>query len=427
MPADGPQQPTEDGAQRAGKANAEKAARERTEQKRIQGALLFLAAIALILVADFALGVLRRRAARKETQRIAANVENLPRADFEWKALWAHPVARPDEIRAMLDLTARMGCNVLIFEANNGHGETWYRSDVLPMHPGVPDGMDPLATVVEEAAKRGIQVYAWVITHVRTSEEFAAAHPEWLQQVTPEEEKLVGAPRANPDREPVHGPGWVCPDRGLLDYQKQILQEIVRNYGVAGVALDYLGYRNYHACFCEYSNAARAAYARAHREMNRERVLAEFSEDALVAWTEQAREAVREANPEAKVAIHIYPDFDPNPAYGNALDVDYCCQTVAWFYKPFWSYEKIATKAVAYECAAGGHRRDNRHVAFIGVKAGEQPKTPERLRKEIRIAGAAGTKHVMLAFHGTFAENPELAEVVREEFSSPAVAETDAE
>ena len=33
--------------------------------------------------------------------------------------------------------------------------------------------------------------------------------------------------------------------------------------------------------------------------------------------------------------------FLPEPLYGNRLDVDFCGQTAAWHFEPFWSYEKI--------------------------------------------------------------------------------------
>jgi len=145
-------------------------------------------------------------------------------------------------------------------------------------------------------------------------------------------------------------------------------------------------------------------------------VLTHYSESRLVEWTRQTRELLLKIKPALKLAIHIYPDFDLNPLYPAKLHVDYCGQTVAWFYKPFWSYGKILDLCVAYQGESGKHFGLNRFVPFVGAYGGDKLKTPERLRREIRIAGSVGAGGIMLAFFETFREHPELADIVNEEF-----------
>ena len=336
-----------------------------------------------------------------------------PRAAFKWKALWTHAPRTLAGVRKMVALTREMGFNVLIVMAATTNGRSYYNSSFLKKPPRVE--IDPLAEIIKEAKKKGIRVYAWTSNLRIPTRSFFKAHPEYAQKVKPSEEALVRAPRVNPDRPNVHGGLWLCPDRGLADLEKKVIQELASKYDIAGFGLDYLGYRNYYACFCEYSNAKRAEFAKAHPKLSRREVMRRFSEEALARWVKQAREAATAVRKDIKLAIHIYPDFDPNPLYANRLAVDYAGQTVAWFYKPFWSFGKVRDRTRAFDRAEGAFHKSNRFVPFVGVYPGEKLKSPERLRKEIRIAGSARSKRIMIAFYRTFEKHPELVKVVADE------------
>jgi len=190
------------------------------------------------------------------------------------------------------------------------------------------------------------------------------------------------------------------------------MEAVLRTNAVDGLAMDCFGYRNYHACYCEESNARRRTYATRHPELTKEQVEWRFSEESLAAYTRQIRERALALNPNFKLAIHIYPDFDPNPYYANSLPVDYCGQTISWFFKPFWSYER--QYEVTGRCAEGHGKffAFNAFVPFIGAYAKNNAKSPDRLRTEIRIAGSAQTGKIMMAFYETFLAQPELVEVV---------------
>ncbi len=320
---------------------------------------------------------------------------DLPKASFTWKALWTSSLKTPEEIERMADQAREMGFNVVI---------------------GMYDPV--MAKAVHE---RGMKYYVWIVNLCSggrgrlISTGFAKSHPEYLQKVKPEEEVMIKQPRKNPDRANVHGGIWLCPDRGLLPVEKKAIEDIARKKDVDGFGLDYVGYRNYYACFCDYSNEQRQRYAKAHPGLSEDEIMRKYSEECLVRYIRQIRNAVKSIRPDMKIAIHIYPDFDPSPCYANKLDVDYCGETVAWFYQPFWSYDKIASLTRRYAEAEGKFHAFNHFVPFIGVYSGERLKSPERLRNEIRIAGSSGTGNIMLAFYRTFDKHPELAKVVAEE------------
>ncbi len=337
----------------------------------------------------------------------------LPRADFKWKALCVPALTTSEEIKEMVDLVHRMGFNAIIFQTKSGH-RCWYNSEIL--EKSCSPEIDPLAEVIKEAHKRGMEVYAWIVYLYNSgTDKLLKEHPEYYQVIKPGEEKKINMPRVNPDRVNIHGGNWLCPDRGLVDYEKEITREIIEKYPVEGIFVDYLGYRNYYACFCDYSKEKRAEFAKRHPELSDQEMMGRFSEESLVEWSRQLRAFVKSTAPDMKISIHVYPDFDPDPEYGNRLHVDYCGQTVAWFYKPFWSYEKVHEKVVGYMRAAGKHHSCNEHVSFVGVYSGELLKSPERLRTEIRIAGSSGAKSIMLAFYKTLLKHEELARTVSAE------------
>jgi hypothetical protein len=346
----------------------------------------------------------------------ATHLNDLPKARFQWKALWVWigPDSTADDVRKMVDTAADTGFNVLIVNSTGG-GKAIYQSTILP----TPEGrtFDPFGEAVRLGHEKGLQVYAWVTYLARSGEgTFQKSHPEFVQVVTPAEEAAARAGRrTHPDRVDIHAGGWLCPDRGLTEYEKSFTEEIVRSYAVDGVAIDFLGYRNYRCCRCEFSNAQRAAFAKAHPDLSPAEVERQFSTQSMVEFSRQVRRTVQAVRPATKMAIHIYPDFDPDPEYGHLLDVDYCGQTIAWFFKPYWSAEKVQGRHLAFLKVEGQPMASNRHVPFIGCRHGDLEKPAEQLRREIRLAGLGGCDRIMFAFYETLTASPHVAAVLREE------------
>ncbi len=313
-----------------------------------------------------------------------------------WRMLWARakPTITDDEAGHLADLAARMGFNQLCTHA----------------HPAL----------IRAAHARGLGFYAWWINlRVADMKAMERAHPERLQRVLPEEDAQRGLPRRNPDRENIHGGTWLCPDRGLSDEEWREMEAVLRMPGVDGLGLDYIGYRNYHACYCEDSNARRAAYARQHPELTPEQATWRFSEDALVEYTRQVRARVQALDRRLKLAIHVYPDFDPNPDYASRLPVDYCGQTVAWFFPPHWRYERVRARTARFAAGQHAHHAFQTFAPFVGIYPGDRAKSPDRLRTELRIAGAAGTDAIMAAFAETFVEQPDQVSAASEILNPP--------
>ncbi len=317
----------------------------------------------------------------------------LPKAKFDWKALcvWLPKDIKPEAIKQTVQFSKETGFNVII--------------------PGAAG--KTLQDIISEAKKADIKVLAWLTYCYDPKGKMGGQD---LQQVIrPYESGQIGKPRNAPDRDNIYGKNWLCPDRGLSRYEIKMTEDTVKNYEVDGILIDFLGYKNYYACFCAYSNKEREEFAGKNPQLTEKEVLTQFSENSLINYIKQIRKIVNGIKPGLKLAIHIYPDFDLDPVYGAKLDVDYCAQTVAWFYEPFWSYGKIKQKLRLYSSEEGKYIKNNTFVPFLGVKQGNDLKTPERLRDEIRLIGASGSKNIMLAFYHSLVEVPGFAEVVKEE------------
>ena len=96
--------------------------------------------------------------------------------------------------------------------------------------------------------------------------------------------------------------------------------------------------------------------------------------------------------------IHIYPEFRPDPLYGNRVKADFCGQTVAWYFE--WPLEKI----IRYTRFVLDHANDFHPgaagIPFVGVNSDRNRslafKSPEQLDRELALIVAAGGDTLMV-------------------------------
>jgi len=202
--------------------------------------------------------------------------------------------------------------------------------------------------------------------------------------------------------------------------QQQIRERLEVCPALTGVAFDYFGYQNYRCCHCPQSEKLFAEYRQAHPDLPPDKALDQFSLETLVTFNNELATYVRQLRPGAKLATHVYPVFLPQPLYGNQLDVDYCCQTVAWFFQPYWSAEKIRqyTHTVVDEQARYHPRAVG--IPFVGGYVGRPfgDKSPERLAEELRVIWEAGkTSRLSVCSFNEFVDHPEVRLVVKQALS----------
>jgi len=209
----------------------------------------------------------------------------------------------------------------------------------------------------------------------------------------------------------------------VVDYARQKVREMLEACpALTGIAFDYFGYQNYRCCLCPQSRVLFDEYRRAHPDLAEDTSRDRFSLATLVTFNNELAAFVRQVRPGAKVATHVYPVFLPEPLYGNRLDVDYCCQTVAWFFEPYWSAEKIAkyTRVVVEEQNRYHPRAQG--IPFVGVYVGRPSadKSAARLAEELRTIREAGnTTRFSVCGYNDLAAHEDLRAVVRRAFGLP--------
>src|SRR5262245_38430343 len=85
----------------------------------------------------------------------------------QWRAFWVDAfnpgIKTPEQVeRLVADLKA-LHCNA-VFAQVRRRGDAYFRKTVAPFtqDPDVPAGFDPLAHLLQEAHKAGLQVHAWI-------------------------------------------------------------------------------------------------------------------------------------------------------------------------------------------------------------------------------------------------------------------------
>lgn len=291
---------------------------------------------------------------------------------------------------------------------------------------GPKERMKEFAELTQE---NGIESYYWFSLTARGGEILC-----FRQVMSEEEQTRLDEIEAEKDprksgyqfgREPLPGRREVLRS-ALLCFHRQEVAEHSRKCiremldacpALTGVAFDYFGYQNYHCCRCPRSQELLAEFRRAHPDLGEDEALKRFSLDSLVKFTNELADFVREVRPQAKTAIHIYPVYQPEPLYGNRLDVDYCCQTVAWFFEPYWDLKKVEryTRIVVEE--QNRYHRRQQGIPFVGVYVGRKSadKPPERLAEELRtIHRVAGNTSLSVCTFNDFVKDLRLRKVVKE-------------
>jgi len=170
------------------------------------------------------------------------------------KGLWvrASSAASPDSIPAIIALAGEMGITDIYYQAVVG-GYAYYRSGILPRSQYLSRvsgaDYDPLDSLIKEAHFRGIRVHAWVNSLLVWSGEeppestshIFYEHPDWSVK------DVLGKPlfQYSPKTWAFYGLDGISIDPALpevRDYLSGICLEIVENYPVDGVQLDFIRY-----------------------------------------------------------------------------------------------------------------------------------------------------------------------------------------
>lgn len=141
------------------------------------------------------------------------------------------------ELTQMLDKLKAANFNTVLFQART-RGDVFYRSQIEPFsalltgEAGKDPGYDPLAFIIEECHKRGMECHAWMIAiPLGTRSHVISLGGKSVLRTNPDMcASYKGQYFLNPGHE------------GTRTYLKRLAVEIVDNYDIDGIHLDYLRY-----------------------------------------------------------------------------------------------------------------------------------------------------------------------------------------
>ena len=239
-------------------------------------------------------------------------------------------------------------------------GTAFYRSAIAPTWTAAAD-WDPLRAAVDEAHKRGIRLYAWLPQfHDQAA---VKAHPTWEMQVA-----IHGAavPYSSTSS------SWFANpiDPAVRAYELSIVEEVVANYDVDGIDLDWVRYDDANMDVGPVSRAAAKA------AIGLDPLALDFAagpDDPQVArwqaWRSQivadhvasVRAAIRRLRPAVHLAAFVLPqsfwEVGQNLAlFAGSLDeVEPMCYWRDWGYPTDWVVNDCLRRVDARVAEAGAH------------------------------------------------------------------------
>lgn len=184
-------------------------------------------------------------------------------------------------------------------------GRVYYASAIAPVAAGY-EKFDALAAAIAEAHQRNIKVYAWLPQF--HDQEAMRAHPQWQMTST-----VFGTNQPYQGQSSVEY--FINPiDPEVQAYQLSLIQEVVRNYAVDGISLDWLRFDDL--------NMDTGAYTRqlAQQEIGLDPAELNFLQpsNALDRWnawraqkigayTQQVHQAIKAIRPQVRLSAFVLP------------------------------------------------------------------------------------------------------------------------
>lgn len=174
----------------------------------------------------------RRIADRRKTDRTIRAI---------WVTRWDYK--SPRDIVKIMKNCQKSGFNTVLFQVR-GNGTVFYRSKIEPWADelgGRDPGFDPLAVACREAHRRGLSLHAWVNVIPGWRGDKPPTNPRQLYHTRPEWFWRDAKGRRQP-------PGWYVslnpcyPE--VRAYLVSVMREIVANYPVDGLHMDYIRFPN---------------------------------------------------------------------------------------------------------------------------------------------------------------------------------------
>ena len=275
----------------------------------------------------------------------------------------------------------------------------------------------PTPAMVDHGHDRNVRLVD--VIHPYPDESLENEHPDCLQAVLDAEDAIADAVADAPEDYLRLAHRWypILQTADPLCYESEPAMAFLESRvsealeTADGVAFDAFGYKNHYACHCDRCAGRRREY-RERNDVRRIEALARVSEEILVEASSRLYDHAKAVDSDAVVTNHVWPPFRPNPEYGRRLRLDYCSQTISWFYRPNRPLDRVEFEAERHAELEGDA---NAFAPFIGVF--DDPallRGPDRLARELEIALEYGDGNLVFCTLAAPYAHEEIEAVLRE-------------
>ncbi|MCK4590564.1 MAG: family 10 glycosylhydrolase, partial [Candidatus Latescibacteria bacterium] len=162
----------------------------------------------------------------------------------EIRALWVVKDAlySPATVLQMIEVAQENEFNLILVQVRS-RGDAYYRSELVPLAEAIQQSQnpefDPLQLTVEQGHRAGLQVHVWVNTLILWSSSSPPVDPTHIFHLHPEWFACSDGSRTN--SEGIYLSPELPQVKGHL---LSVIEEIVENYPIDGLHLDYVRYPN---------------------------------------------------------------------------------------------------------------------------------------------------------------------------------------
>lgn len=179
----------------------------------------------------------------------------------EIRAMWIvrDSITSPQKVRNVIALAKKYGFNTLFVQVR-GRGDAYYASNFEPRAEDLADqslDFDPLAAVIDEGHKAGLEIHAWMNTFLvwssarkpYSSNHIVNQHPEWI--VRDRSNHMRMTPNSS-----CEGAFLDPAQPGVQKYTKNVFLDVATRYPVDGIHFDYVRFPSEDYSFSDYSMEA---------------------------------------------------------------------------------------------------------------------------------------------------------------------------
>ena len=357
----------------------------------------------------------------------------------EMRGVWVvrHVLTSPEGISHAVETARRAGLNALFVQVR-GRGDAYYRSRLAPAGEGLPDAVpdfDPLDLVVREAHRAGMEVHAWVNVYLtwypgarrpKSPRHVLFAHPEWFMRsadgIDMGDLDLVASDLVGRGVDGRYLSPCIPEVRAHL---LGVIEEIVREYDIDGVHLDYVRYPNRHY---DYNPIGRAAFVRQYgidpvdfsaeseaperrsQNANMTRLWERWRVEQVSMLVDEAHRLILKVKPHVRLSAAVKPDLDQAYRQYGQDWIRWVNKRMVDFVVPM-CYTTSADTLTAQILAAQKYLRKG--YLYAGIGAYKHRSSYETLA-QVSASRRLGLKGVILFSYDSLIENSETVDRLRE-------------